>query len=162
MTDTTVPRAAGRSRTMILPLALAQFIASYAATSMNVAISAIAKDVGTTVAGVQTAITLFTLTMAALMIPGSKLTDIWGRKRCFIGGLLVYAAGGLLALLSQRLPLLIAGYSLLEGVGSALMIPPIYILITVAFPDVKSRARYFGVVSGAGGLGQRPGRLSVA
>ena len=60
---------------------------------MNVAISAIAKDLGTTVAGVQTAITLFTLTMAALMIPGSKLTDIWGRKRCFVLGLIVYAIG---------------------------------------------------------------------
>ena len=59
-------------------------VASYAATNMNVAISAIAKDLGTAVAGVQTAITLFTLTMAALMIPGSELTDIWGRKRCFV------------------------------------------------------------------------------
>jgi MFS family permease len=138
---------------MILPLALAQFIASYAATNMNVAISSIATDLGTDVAGVQTAITLFTLVMAALMIPGSKLTDIWGRKRCFILGLIVYAAGGLLALLSFGLPQLIVGYSLLEGVGSALMIPPIYILVTVAFPDIKSRAKYFGVVSGAGGLG---------
>ena len=82
MTDTASPRAAAAARSMILPLALAQFIASYAATNMNVAISAIAKDLGTTVAGVQTAITLFALTMAALMIPGSKLTDIWGRKRC--------------------------------------------------------------------------------
>jgi MFS family permease len=62
---------------------LAQFIASYAATNMNVAISAIATDLGTNVSGVQTAITLFTLTMAALMIPGSKLTDILGRKRFF-------------------------------------------------------------------------------
>jgi MFS family permease len=86
------------------------------------------------VSGVQTAITLFTLTMAALMIPGSKLTDIWGRKRCFVLGLAVYAVGGLLAALAQGLPLLIAGYSLLEGVGSALMIPPIYILVTVTFP----------------------------
>jgi MFS family permease len=144
---------------MILPLALAQFIASYAATNMNVAISAIAKDLDTTVAGVQTAITLFTLTMAALMIPGSKLTDIWGRKRCFMIGLVIYGVGGLLAALSMGLPLLIVGYSLLEGVGSALMIPPIYILITVAFPDVKSRARYFGVVSGAGGLGAAAGPL---
>src|SRR2546429_6852009 len=126
---------------------------------MNVAISAIAKDLGTTVAGVQTAITLFTLTMAALMIPGSKLTDIWGRKRCFVLGLIIYAVGGLLALLSFGLPLLIVGYSLFEGVGSALMIPPIYILVTVAFPDVKSRARYFGVVSGAGGLGAAAGPL---
>ena len=147
------------ARAMILPLALAQFICSYAATNMNVAISAIAKDLGTTVAGVQTAITLFTLTMAALMIPGSKLTDIWGRKRCFVIGLLIYGVGGLLALLSFGLPQLIVGYSLLEGIGSALLIPPIYILVTVAFPDIKSRARYFGVVSGAGGLGAAAGPL---
>ena len=159
MTDTTTSRASAGATAMILPLALAQFIASYAATNMNVAISSIATDLGTTVAGVQTAITLFTLTMAALMIPGSKLTDIWGRKRCFIAGLIVYGIGGLLAALSQGLPLLIVGYSLLEGVGSALMIPPIYILITVAFPDVKSRAKYFGVVSGAGGLGAAAGPL---
>jgi MFS family permease len=159
MTDTSRSKADAAARAMILPLALAQFIASYAATNMNVAISAIAQDLGTTVAGVQTAITLFTLTMAALMIPGSKLTDIWGRKRCFVLGLIVYAAGGLLAALAQGLPLLIVGYSLLEGVGSALMIPPIYILVTVTFPDVKSRARYFGVVSGAGGLGAAAGPL---
>jgi MFS family permease len=159
MTDAIGSKAGARARAMILPLALAQFIASYAATNMNVAISAIAKDLGTTVAGVQTAITLFTLTMAALMIPGSKLTDIWGRKRCFVLGLLVYAVGGLLAALAQGLPLLLVGYSLLEGVGSALMIPPIYILVTVAFPDVRSRARYFGVVSGAGGLGAAAGPL---
>src|ERR1700761_9726440 len=154
-----VARSAGAAQAMILPLALAQFIASYAATNMNVAISAIAKDLGTTVAGVQTAITLFTLTMAALMIPGSKLTDILGRKRCFVAGLAVYGAGGLMAALSPNLPFLIVGYSLLEGIGSALMIPPIYILITVAFPDIKSRARYFGVVSGAGGLGAAAGPL---
>jgi MFS family permease len=159
MTDPSAPKTGAAARAMILPLALAQFIASYAATNMNVAITAIAKDLGTTVAGVQTAITLFTLTMAALMIPGSKLTDIWGRKRCFVLGLIIYAVGGVLALLSQGLPLLIVGYSLFEGVGSALMIPPIYILVTVAFPDVKSRARYFGVVSGAGGLGAAAGPL---
>ena len=159
MTDTDASKAGAAARAMILPLALAQFIASYAATNMNVAISAIATDLGTTVAGVQTAITLFTLTMAALMIPGSKLTDIWGRKRCFMIGLGVYAVGGLLAALSQGLPQLIIGYSLLEGVGSALMIPPIYILVTVTFPDVKSRARYFGVVSGAGALGAAAGPL---
>jgi MFS family permease len=151
--------ATDAAKRMILPLALAQFIASYAATNMNVAISAIAKDLGTTVAGVQTAITLFTLVMAALMIPGSKLTDIWGRKRCFLAGLIIYGVGGVLALASQAITLLIVGYSLLEGLGSALMIPPIYILITVLFPDVKSRAKYFGAVSGAGGLGAAAGPL---
>ncbi len=144
---------------MVLPLALAQFVASYAASNMNVAISAIAKDLSTTVSGVQTAITLFTLTMAALMIPGSKLTDIWGRKRCFLAGLTIYGAGALIALLSTGLGVLITGYSLFEGLGSALMIPPIYILITVIFPDVKTRAKYFGIVSGAGGLGAAAGPL---
>jgi MFS family permease len=151
------PPAAARG--MILPLALAQFTASYAATNMNVAISAIAKELSTTVIGVQTAITLFTLTMASLMIPGSKLTDIWGRKRCFTWGLIVYGTGALLAALAPGLGVMIVGYSVLEGVGSALMIPPIYILVTVAFADMKSRARYFGVVSGAGGLGAAAGPL---
>jgi MFS family permease len=159
VTDTPAGLTRAAARAMVLPLALAQFIASYAATNMNVAISAIATDLHTNVAGVQTAITLFTLTMAALMIPGSKLTDIYGRKRCFMLGLIVYAVGGLLAALAVGLGVLIVGYSLLEGIGSALMIPPIYILVTVWFPDIKSRARYFGVVSGAGGLGAAAGPL---
>jgi MFS family permease len=144
---------------MIAPLALAQFVASYAASNMNVAISAIASQLNTTVFGVQTAITLFTLTMAALMIPGSKLTDIWGRKRCFIIGLVIYGVGALIALTAQGITQLVIGYSIFEGVGSALLIPPIYILITVSFPDVTSRARYFGIVSGAAGLGAAAGPL---
>src|SRR5215210_7729809 len=94
---------------VVLPLALAQFIASYAGSNMNVAISTIADDLDTTVAGIQTTITLFTLTMAALMIPGSKLTDIWGRKRCFILGLTVYGTGALIALLAPGLGVLIVG-----------------------------------------------------
>ena len=113
---TAVPRPDSRARAMVAPLALAQFIASYAATNMNVAISDIARDLDTTVVGVQTTITLFTLTMAALMIPGSKLTDIWGRKRCFTIGLAVYGTGALLAALAPALWLLMFGYSLLEGI----------------------------------------------
>jgi MFS family permease len=146
-------------RQMVLPLALCQFIASYAATNMNVAISSIAKDLGTTVHGVQVAITVFTLTMAALMIPGSMLTDIWGRKTCFRIGLIVYGGGALIAALAPALGVLIFGYSLLEGIGSALMIPPIYILITVLFTDLPSRARFFGVVSAAAGVGSAAGPL---
>src|SRR5215217_1296141 len=151
--------AVATAGSVVLPLALAQFIASYAASNMNVAISTIADDLDTDVTGIQTTITLFTLTMAALMIPGSKLTDIWGRKTCFLIGLLVYAAGALLAAVSQGLALLTIGYSLLEGVGSALLIPPIYILITVYFDDLKQRAKWFGVVSGAAGLGSAAGPL---
>jgi MFS family permease len=151
-------RASASSR-MVLPLALAQFVASYAATNMNVAITAIADDLNTNVRALQTAITLFTLVMAALMIPGSKLTDIWGRKVCFLAGLGIYGTGALVATLAPGIGAMIIGYSVLEGVGSALMIPPIYILITVAFTDVADRARWFGVVSGAGGLGAAAGPL---
>jgi MFS family permease len=161
MTLTAAPRTTASSpqRSMVLPLALAQFIASYAASNMNVAISAIAGDLNTTVIGLQTAITLFTLTMASLMIPGSKLSDIRGRKNCFIVGLIIYGVGALLAACAPGLGVMIVGYSILEGVGSALMIPPIYILVTVWFPDVKTRAKYFGLVSGAGGLGAAAGPL---
>jgi len=144
---------------VVLPLALAQFICSFAGSNMNVAISTIADDLGTSVTGIQTTITLFTLTMAALMIPGSKLTDILGRKVCFIVGLVVYGAGALLAALAQNLTTLTIGYSLLEGIGSALLIPPIYILVTVLFDDISTRARYFGVVSGAAGIGAAAGPL---
>src|SRR4051794_17035923 len=84
-------------RAMVRPLAMAQFIASFAATNMNVAIGAISKDLHTTTLAMQTAITLFTLTMATLMIPGSKLTDLKGRKRCFMAGLIIYGVGALLA-----------------------------------------------------------------
>jgi MFS family permease len=150
------PRA---SQGMIVPLALAQFTASYAATNMNVAISSIAKELNTTVVGMQTTITLFTLTMASLMIPGSKLTEIWGRKRCFTLGMIIYGVGALIASLAQGLGLMIFGYSALEGIGSALMIPPIYILVTVAFPDTRSRAKNFGIISGAAGLGSAAGPL---
>ena len=146
-------------RKMLVPLALAQFICSFAGSNMNVAIGSISKDLGTTVHGVQTAITLFLLFMAALMIPGSKLTDIWGRKRCFIGGLTVYGIGAVIAALAPGLGVLIVGYSAFEGVGSALLIPPVYILTTMLFDDTKSRARAFGLISGMGGIGAAAGPL---
>jgi MFS family permease len=146
-------------RRMLLPLALAQFICSYAGSNMNVAISDISEDLGTTVHGVQVAITLFLLCMAALMIPGSKLTDRWGRKRFFIAGLAVYGAGALISAIAPSLGILIVGYSAFEGVGSAMLIPPVYILTTMLFADVGSRARAFGIVSAMGGIGAAAGPL---
>jgi MFS family permease len=159
LTATSASAAGASAREMLVPLVLAQFLCSFAATTMNVAISNIASDLGTTVGGVQTAITAFTLTMAALMIPGSKLTDIWGRKFCFRIGLIVYGAGALIAAFSQNLPGLITGYSLGQGIGTALLIPPVYILATVFTDDVKSRARAFGAISAAAGVGSAAGPL---
>ena len=146
-------------RRLILPLALAQFICSFAGSNMNVMIADISDDLDTTVKGVQTAITLFLLIMAILMIPCSKLTDRWGRKRCFTWGLTLYGAGALLSAVSPNLGVLILGNSVLEGVGTALLIPPVYILATIWFTDLTRRAWAFGVISGLGGIGAAAGPL---
>ena len=126
---------------------------------MNVMINDISEDLDTTVQGVQIAITVFLLVMAALMIPGGKLTDRWGRKRCFMLGLIVYGIGALLSAVAPGLGVLILGNSILEGVGTALLIPPVYILTTLLFTDLTSRARAFGVISGMGGIGAAAGPL---
>lgn len=141
------------------PLVLAQFLASYANSSANVAIGDITQDLGAAVTQFQMAITFFTLIMAALMITGSKLTDIWGRKLTFRLGIAVYALGSLVATLATSMGLMYLGFSLLQGIGSALMIPPIYILITVSFGDLRSRAQAFGLVGAMAGLGASSGPL---
>ncbi len=146
-------------RRFLAPLALAQFICSFAGSNMNVMITDITADLDTTVQGVQAAITLFLLIMAILMIPCSKLTDRWGRKRCFTLGLVLYGVGALLSAVSPGLGVLILGNSVLEGVGTALLIPPVYILTTLRFTDLTSRARAFGVISGMGGIGAAAGPL---
>src|SRR6478609_2730799 len=147
------------ARRLIAPLALAQFICSFAGSNMNVMISDISHDLHTTVKGVQTVITLFLLIMAVLMIPGSKLTDRWGRKRLFVWGLTLYGIGAVLSAISPGLGVLILGNSVFEGVGTALLIPPVYILTTLAFSDLTSRARAFGIISGMAGLGAAAGPL---
>jgi MFS family permease len=157
----TADRQATRAdlRKMLLPLALAQFICSFAGSNMNVMINDISKDLHTTVQGVQVCITLFLLVMAALMIPCGKLTDRLGRKRCFTIGLSIYGVGAVLSALSPGLGVLILGNSIFEGVGTALLIPPVYILTTMLFTDFKSRAWAFGVISGMGGIGAATGPL---
>lgn len=144
---------------ILLPLVLAQFVCSYAGSNMNVAVTSIANELGSSVHGVQIAITLFTLTMAALMIPGSKLTDIWGRKRTFRIGLTVYGLGALVSVLTPGMGILYFGYSIMQGVGSALLIPPVYILATVNYTTMESRAKAFGGISAAGGIGAAMGPL---
>ena len=146
-------------RHMLVPLALAQFICSFAGSNMNVMINDISADLDTSVQGVQVAITIFLLVMAAFMIPGGKLTDRWGRKRCFTLGLVIYGIGALLSAVSPGLGVLILGNSIFEGIGTALLIPPVYILATMLFHDVTSRARAFGVISGMGGIGAAAGPL---
>jgi MFS family permease len=108
---------------------------------------------------VQATITMFLLVMAALMIVGSKLSDRWGRKRCFIIGLAVYGVGALASAIAPGIGVLFLGNSVFEGVGSALLIPPVYILTTLIFTDLPSRARAFGLISGMAGVGAAAGPL---
>src|SRR5215475_9042062 len=150
---------AGSLRRMLIPLALAQFICSFAGSNMNVMITPIKDDLHTTVQGVQVCITLFLLVMAALMIPGGKLTDRYGRKRCLRLGLSVYGVGAVVSAVAPNLGVLIVGNSILEGVGTALLIPPVYILTTMLFTGTESRARAFGVISGMAGVGAATGPL---
>ena len=154
-----VGRSPGSLRRILVPLALAQFICSFAGSNMNVMITDISHDLNTTVHGVQIAITVFLLVMAALMIPGGKLTDRWGRKRCFTIGLVIYGIGALMSAVAPGLGVLILGNSILEGVGTALLIPPVYILTTMLFDNVTSRARAFGLITGMGGVGAAAGPL---
>src|SRR6476661_4683289 len=111
-------RPLASARRLILPLALAQFICSFAGSNMNVMITDISEDLDTTVQGVQIAITIFLLVMAALMIPAGKLTDRYGRRRCFTVGLVLYGIGALMSAAAPGLGVLILGNSILEGVGT--------------------------------------------
>jgi len=157
--DVGAGRPAGALRRALIPLALAQFICSFAGSNLNVMINDISHDLDTTVQGVQVTITLFLLIMAALMIPGGKLTDRYGRKRCFMVGLGLYGIGALLSAVSPGLGVLILGNSIFEGVGTALLIPPVYILTTLLFTDIPSRAKAFGAISAMGGIGAAAGPL---
>ncbi|WP_327279909.1 MULTISPECIES: MFS transporter [unclassified Streptomyces] len=160
MAETATSRQPSSAQRRILaPLALAQFICSFAGSNMNVMINDISEDLDTTVQGVQIAITIFLLVMAALMIPGGKLTDLYGRKRCLLVGLVIYGIGALLSAAAPGLGVLILGNSILEGVGTALLIPPVYILTTLIFTDLTSRARAFGVIMALGGIGAAAGPL---
>src|SRR6201987_3558328 len=90
---------------------------------MNVSIATVAKDVGSTVTGIQTAITLYTLVMASLMITGGKVGQILGRKRAFAIGSVIYGCGSLTTSLAPNLAVLILGWSFLEGIGATLIMP---------------------------------------
>src|SRR5262245_24567870 len=151
-------RAATASSTILLTLAAGQFLMTLDSSVMNVSIATVAQDVGTTVTGIQTAITLYTLVMAMLMIPGGKVGSMIGRKRAFAIGCVIYGAGSLTTALSQNLPTLIFGWSFLEGVGAALILPAIVALVAGNFP-VQERPRAYGLVAASGAIAVAVGPL---
>ena len=151
-------RAAAAAGTVLVTLASAQFLMTLDSSVMNVSIATVAKDVGTTVTGIQTAITLYTLVMASLMITGGKVGQMIGRKRAFAIGCIIYACGSLTTALSQNLTVLMIGWSGLEGLGAVLIMPAIVALVASNFgkPD---RPRAYGLVAAAGAIAAALGPL---
>ena len=151
-------RAAAAAGLVLLTLASAQFLMTLDSSVMNVSIATVAKDVGTTVTGIQTAITFYTLVMASLMITGGKIGQILGRKRAFAIGCVIYGCGSLITALSQNLAVLMAGWSVLEGVGAALIMPAIVALVASNFAR-DQRPRAYGLVASAGAIAVAAGPL---
>src|SRR6188472_1354925 len=118
---------------VLLTLGAGQFLMTLDSSVMNVSIATVAEDVGTTVTGIQAAITLYTLVMAMGMIPGGKIGSMIGRKRAFALGCVIYGLGSLTTALAPNLTVLILGWSLLEGIGAALILPAIVALVAGNF-----------------------------
>src|SRR6266705_461905 len=150
--------AAAAAGSVLLTLASAQFLMTLDSSVMNVSIATVAKDVGTTVTGIQTAITFYTLVMASLMITGGRLGQIFGRKRAFAIGCVIYGCGSLITALSPSLPVLLLGWSVLEGVGAALIMPAIVALVASNFARPQ-RPRAYGLVASAGAIAVAAGPL---
>jgi MFS family permease len=136
---------------VLATLAAGQFVMALDTTVMNTAIATVADDLGTTVTGIQTAITLYTLVMASLMVTGGKIGEILGRKRAFSIGCIVYACGSFTTSLAPNLTVLIIGWSFLEGLGAVLIMPAIVALVASNFGR-SDRPRAYGLVAAAGAI----------
>ncbi|HEV7185726.1 MAG TPA: MFS transporter [Leifsonia sp.] len=136
---------------VVIVLGCAQFVMVLDGTVMNVSISTVVKDLHTTVTAMQAAITFYTLTMAAFMLLGAKLGDVWGRRNAFVIGSCVYALGSLVTALSPTVQVLFLGWSIIEGLGAVLVIPAIAALVAENYQGRARVSAYaiIGAVSGA-------------
>jgi EmrB/QacA subfamily drug resistance transporter len=156
--STTSQRTGAAAGGVLLTLASGQFLMTLDSSVMNVAIATVAEDVGTTVTGIQAAITLYTLVMAMLMVAGGKVGSMIGRRRAFVIGCIIYGLGSLTTALAPNLTVLVIGWSVLEGIGAALILPAIVALVAGNFP-AEDRPRAYGLVMGAGAIAVAVGPL---
>jgi EmrB/QacA subfamily drug resistance transporter len=150
--------AAGGAGLVLLTLASGQFLMTLDSSVMNVSIATVASDLGTTVSGIQSAITLYTLVMATLMITGGKIGATIGRRRAFSIGCIIYGIGSLTTALAPNLTVLLLGWSLLEGIGAALIMPAIVALVAINVAPA-GRARAYGLIAAAGAIAVAVGPL---
>ncbi|WP_222863222.1 MFS transporter [Agromyces mariniharenae] len=163
MTQATPPRgapttAAKSASRAVIPLAIAQFIMVLDSSVMSVSISQLVEEFDTTVSMIQLAITLYALVMAALMLTGGKIGDLFGRLRIFRIGLVIYAIGSLMTALAPTVGVLILGWSFIEGAGAALVLPALAALVAGSYQGA-ARARAYGIIGGVAGAGIAIGPL---
>jgi EmrB/QacA subfamily drug resistance transporter len=137
---------------VLVVLSAAQFLMVLDQAVMNVAISQLVEDFDTTVTTIQAVIALYALVMAGLMLTGGKLGDIFGRRRVFAVGLVIYGIGSGLTAASWSVPSLMFGWSILEGIGAALVLPALVALVAGTYRD-RDRAVAYGVLGGVAGAG---------
>jgi EmrB/QacA subfamily drug resistance transporter len=135
----------------LLAMCFALFMAMLDNTVVNVALPSISRDLGTGISGLQWVIDAYTLTFASLLLTGGTLGDIFGRKKFFMVGLLVFTAGSLLCALAPAQAVLIAGRAV-QGLGAALLMPGSLSILTNTFPDTRERAQAIGIWAGISGL----------
>jgi len=145
-------------RQVLITLAAAQFLMTLDMSVMNVSMATVASDLHTTITGIQTAITLYTLVMATLMITGGKIGTMIGRRKAFVIGGVIYACGSLTTAAAPNLPVLIIGWSFLEGIGAALIMPAIVALVASNFAPTD-RPRTYGLIASAGAIAVAVGPL---
>jgi MFS family permease len=151
-------KVAAGSGLVLVTLASGQFLMALDSSVMNVSIAVVAEDLDTTVTGIQTAITMYMLVMASLMMTGGKLGQILGRKRTFALGCVIYGCGSLTTSLAPNLAVLLFGWSLLEGIGAALIMPAIVALVATNF-EQSQRPRAYGMVAAFGAIAVAVGPL---
>ena len=158
MSDRSAEQVGDVAGTVLLTLCAGQFLMALDSSVMNVSIATVADDLGTTITGIQSAIVLYTLVMAMLMVTGGKIGSIIGRKRAFMLGLVIYCTGSLTTALAPNLAVLLLGWSLLEGIGAALIMPAIVALVAGNFPP-EGRPRAYGLVGAAAAIAIAVGPL---
>src|SRR3954453_9260003 len=136
------PRSAAADRRLSVLLAAAMFVLVVDTSLMNVSISKVVEDLGTTVSGVQGAIALEALVSAAFILIGSKIGDLIGRKRAFVIGLLGYALGALSMVLAHGLTPILIFWAVIGGLGASLMLPAMQALIHGNFEGTEQKKAY--------------------
>jgi EmrB/QacA subfamily drug resistance transporter len=148
----------GGDQLLAILLAMAMFVLVVDTSFMNVSISAVVHDLDTTASGVQSAIALEALVSAAFILIGSKIGDLFGRKRAYILGLLGYAVGALSMTLSQSLLPIIICWAIIGGLGASLLLPSMQSLIHGNFQGAMQR-RAYALVGAAAAIAAAVGPL---